>query len=172
MTFKAKTTKSPTPRKHAKLSHVKLAHRPHHQGGAGNHMDVAAAIRDLLENNAFKLANGRPGPYRLALALREGKLVLEVGGQPGETLLAVGLSLTPFKSIVRDYFAICESYDDAVREGGLARIEAVDMARRGLHNEAGEILRERLAGKIELDLATARRLFTLVCALLRREALP
>ena len=127
------------------------------------------AIADLLEANTFHPQGGEGGPYALRLSREDNRLVLEVSG-PGYTH-AHGLSLTPFRGIIRDYFMVCDSYFDAVRGASPQQIEALDMGRRGLHNEGSELLRERLAGKIETDLDTARRLFTLICALHRRTAL-
>jgi uncharacterized protein (UPF0262 family) len=123
------------------------------------------AIADLLEENSFQPAGGEGGPYSLRIAREDNRLVLEVSG-PGYQR-AHGLSLTPFRGTIKDYFLVCDSYFDAVRNSP-QQIEALDMGRRGLHNEGSELLRERLNGKIELDLDTARRLFTLICALHRR----
>ena len=123
------------------------------------------AIADLLEANSFQPAGGEGGPYRLRIAREDNRLVLEVSGSGYAR--AHGLSLTPFRGIIKDYFLVCDSYFDAVRNSP-QQIEALDMGRRGLHNAGSELLRERLAGKIELDLDTARRLFTLICALHRR----
>jgi uncharacterized protein (UPF0262 family) len=126
----------------------------------------STAIYDLLEDNHFKLSNGVPGPYHLILATLENRLVFDVRNQAQQNIVAFGLSMSPFRRIVKDYFDICESYYDAIRNANPAQIETIDMARRGLHNDGSEILRERLNGKAELDFDTARRLFTLVCALL------
>ena len=123
------------------------------------------AVADLLEENSFHPEGGAGGPYDLRLSREDNRLVLEVTG-PGYAR-AHGLSLTPFRGIIKDYFLVCDSYFEAVRNSP-QQIEALDMGRRGLHNEGSERLRERLAGKIELDLDTARRLFTLICALHRR----
>ncbi|WP_114964847.1 UPF0262 family protein [Alkalilacustris brevis] len=128
------------------------------------------AIFDLLEDNSFTLParEGRAaprGPFRLRLAIRERRLVIEVA-DAGETLVAaVHLSLGPFRQVVKDYYQICGSYFDAVKKLPPAQIEAIDMARRGIHNEGARILQERLKGKAELDIDTARRLFTLICVL-------
>ena len=124
------------------------------------------AIFDLLEENSFEPEGAAHGPYALKISLQDGRLALDVTG-PGFERRHL-LSMTPFKSIIRDYFMICESYYDAIRHAAPAQIETVDMGRRGLHNEGSEKLRERLDGKIALDLDTARRLFTLICALQRR----
>jgi uncharacterized protein (UPF0262 family) len=128
--------------------------------------DRKAAIYDLLEDNQFQLSNGVAGPYHLILANLENRLVFDVRNEAQQNIIAFGLSMTPFRRIVKDYFEICGSYYDAIRTANPAQIETIDMARRGLHNEGSEILRERLKGKAEMDLDTARRLFTLVCALL------
>jgi uncharacterized protein (UPF0262 family) len=126
------------------------------------------AIADLLELNHFQPAGGEGGPYHLRLAREDNRLILEVTGP--DYSRAHGLSLTPFRGIIKDYFMVCDSYFEAVRSSP-QQIEALDMGRRGLHNEGSELLRERLAGKIDCDLDTARRLFTLICALHRRTAL-
>ncbi len=128
----------------------------------------AVAAYDLVEQNSFRPLGQPPGPYALTLSLVEKRLVFDVRTAAGEPLVTHVLSLTPFRKIVKDYFLICESYHAAIRTGSPSRIEAIDMGRRGIHNEGSELLRERLAGKIEIDFDTARRLFTLVCALYRR----
>ena len=121
------------------------------------------AISDLLKDNYFEPAGGKGGPYQLRIGLLENRLDLEVrgGGVEARHLL----SLSPFRRIVRDYMEICRSYNDAVKGAGPAQIEAIDMGRRGLHNDGSEMLRDRLQGKVKTDLATSRRLFTLICAL-------
>ena len=125
------------------------------------------AIFDLLEKNEFALPNrdGATGPYKLNLAVRERRLVFDVRSEAEEPAAEFHLSLSPFRQIIKDYFQICESYFDAVKKLPPSQIEAIDMARRGLHNDGSETLKERLAGKIELDFDTARRLFTLICVL-------
>lgn len=127
------------------------------------------AIYDLLEENRFALParEGRPappGPYRLSLAIRERRLVFQVTADSG-TAGEFHLSLTPFNQVVKDYFQICGSYFDAVKRLPASQIEAIDMGRRGIHNEGSRILLERLKGKVDTDMATARRLFTLICVL-------
>jgi len=128
------------------------------------------AIFDLIEENRFALPGreGRPapaGPYRLRLAIRERRLIFEVATEAGDPAGEVHLSLTPLNQVIKDYFQICESYFDAVKRLPPAQIEAIDMGRRGIHDEGSRLLLERLAGKVETDLATARRLFTLICVL-------
>lgn len=128
------------------------------------------AMFDLLEDNSFVLpARGeRPvpaGPYRLDLSIKDNRLVFDVGTETEEPAAEFHLSLGPFRQVVKDYFQICESYFEAVKQLPPSQIEAIDMARRGIHNEGARVLQERLEGKAELDLDTARRLFTLVCVL-------
>ncbi len=121
------------------------------------------AMFDLLEENYFFPDGAEGGPYDLRIGLIENRLVLDVKGPAYERRHI--LSLSPFRPLIKDYFMICESYYQAIRNSTPAQIEALDMGRRGLHNEASELLRTRLAGKIDTDLDTARRLFTLICAL-------
>ena len=126
----------------------------------------AVAIFDLIEENSFRpVGDAGDGPYRLRLALAESRLVFAVSRESGDTVVTHMLSLTPFRRIVKDYYMICESYYDAIRSSTPSQIEAIDMGRRGLHNEGSQTLMDRLAGKIEVDFDTARRLFTLVCVL-------
>src|SRR5262245_28829038 len=126
----------------------------------------AVAIFDLIEENSFCPVNDEgPDPYRLKLSLMDAKLVFAISRESGEAVATHILSLTPFRRIVKDYFLICESYYDAIRSSTPSHIEAIDMGRRGLHNEGSQTLMDRLSGKIEVDFDTARRLFTLVCVL-------
>ncbi len=126
----------------------------------------AVAIFDLLEENSFAPANDEMGgPYRLTLSVAESRLVFNVARESGEPVAIHMLSLTPFKRVIKDYFLICESYYEAIRSASPSHIEAIDMGRRGLHNEGSQTLQDRLAGKIEVDFDTARRLFTLICVL-------
>ena len=124
----------------------------------------AVALFDLIEENDFVLV-GAPGPYRLHIGIFEQRLVFDVRDADDKKLRDIVLSLTPFRKVVKDYFLVCESYYAAIKKLSPSQIEALDMGRRGLHNEGSELLRERLEGKIEIDLDTARRLFTLICAL-------
>ncbi len=125
----------------------------------------AIAIYDLLENNHFEPVGCSEGPYRLRLSLEDNRLIFDIRDQGDGSLGRVPLPLMPFRRIIRDYFAICESYYDAIKRAAPSHIEAIDMGRRGLHNDGSELLRERLAGKIDIDHNTARRLFTLLCVL-------
>jgi len=122
------------------------------------------AIFDLLEQNYFR-PDGLEGPFRVKLRIEEDRLAIDLHDAQGEPLDTIRLALARFKRPVRDYFAICESYFKAVRSDSPKGLEAIDMARRSLHNEAAELLRECLAGRIEMDFDTARRLFTLICVL-------
>ncbi|HSG57468.1 MAG TPA: UPF0262 family protein, partial [Paracoccaceae bacterium] len=105
------------------------------------------------------------GPYRVGLAIREKRLVFDISTQAGEKAAEFHLSLSPFRQVIKDYWAICESYFDAVKTMPPSQIETIDMARRGIHNEGARVLQERLEGKAVIDTDTARRLFTLVCVL-------
>lgn len=123
------------------------------------------AIYDLVECNAFAIPGHHGGPYRLGISLQDGKLMLAVSSMAGGAVVSHGLSLQPLRSLVKDYLLLCATYYDAIRTATPSQIEAIDMGRRGLHDEGAEILGERLRGKIECDPGTLRRLFTLVTAL-------
>jgi uncharacterized protein (UPF0262 family) len=123
------------------------------------------AIFDLLERNAFALEGHDGGPYTLHLSLADNRLVFTVGDTDRAPIQHVMLSLSPFRRLVKDYFLICESYYAAIKTQPASKIEAIDMGRRGIHDEGSRLLQERLKGKIAVDIATARRLFTLLCAL-------
>jgi uncharacterized protein (UPF0262 family) len=125
----------------------------------------AVAIADLLVENSFEPRAALEGPFHLHLGVAENRLLLDIRDDEGRSLEQVVLPLSPFRKIVKDYFMICGSYYSAVREASPSRIEAIDMGRRALHNEGGEKLRERLADRVDVDLNTARRLFTLLCVL-------
>lgn len=131
------------------------------------------AIFDLLEGNHFKPlmahegSDGTPyaGPFRLHLSVEDGRLVMAIAREDGSPFHSIILALGRFRRPIREYFAICDSYYQAVRTSTPDQIETVDMARRGIHNDASVMLQERLADKVELDFDTARRLFTLICVL-------
>ena len=124
------------------------------------------AIFDLLEGNHFAPEGAEGGPYDLKIALIENRLVFDIRGPNFEKRHM--LSLSPFRGLIKDYFMVCDSYYQAIRGSTPSHIEALDMGRRGLHNEGAELMSERLHGKIAMDFETARRLFTLVCVLHQR----
>lgn len=128
----------------------------------------AVAIADLIEENLFRPIGAAEGPYRLKLSTTSGRLVFEIAAMDETPLVTHILSLAPLRRVMRDYFLICDSYYEAMRSATPMQIEAIDMGRRGIHNDGSQILRDRLAGKIEVDLDTARRLFTLISVLQRR----
>ncbi len=123
------------------------------------------AIFDLLEQNAFAPEGRNDGPYRLALSIVDGRLILAIGNEEDPEIITHMLSLTPFKRIIKDYFLVCDTYFAAIKTAPPSRIQAIDMGRKALHDEGTGILIERLSGKVNLDFDTARRLFTLICAL-------
>jgi uncharacterized protein (UPF0262 family) len=125
----------------------------------------AVAIYDLLEDNSFQPVDHDGGPYALHLSIAENRLVFDIRNEDGAPVMAHLFSLTPLRRIVKDYFLICDSYYKAIRTSTPSQIEAIDMGRRGLHNEGSELLMERLKEKIAVDFDTARRLFTLICVL-------
>jgi uncharacterized protein (UPF0262 family) len=123
------------------------------------------AIEDLIENNRFVPVGDYQGPYILHVRVEGQRLIFGIHTESDRPLGEIVLLLTPLRQIVRDYFIICESYFDSIRNAPPHKIEAIDMGRRGLHDEGSRMLRERLAGMVEIDFATARRLFTLICVL-------
>jgi len=128
------------------------------------------AIYDLIEENSFDLPTNpdRPvpdGPYKLFLSIVEGRLVFDIQTDGDEKVAEFHLSLSPFRQVVKDYFQICEAYFDAVKRLPPSQIEAIDMGRRGIHDEGSRVLQERLEGKVMIDGPTSRRLFTLICVL-------
>lgn len=123
------------------------------------------AIFDLLEDNTFGVVGHDGGPYRLRLSIQDRKLVFDIRLEDETPVTAFIFALGPFRRIVKDYFLVCESYFEAIKTASPSKIEAVDMGRRGLHNEGSQVLLDRLTDKIETDFDTARRLFTLICAL-------
>ncbi len=152
-----------------RISHIELDEATIIWRNADIEQERRVAIFDLIEENAFKpvrsFASGHDGPYRLKLAVEDGRLVLAVADDAGTELETVILGLGRFRRPIREYFAICDSYYQAIRKATATEIETIDMARRGIHNEAAEMLLERMEGKIETDFPTARRLFTLICVL-------
>ena len=152
-----------------RISHIELDEATILWRNADIEQERRIAIFDLIEDNSFKPARayaaGHEGPYRLRLSVADGRLELHISSEGGQLLEALVLGLGRFRRPIRDYFAICDSYYQAIRKATPAEIETIDMARRGIHNEAAELLLERLEGKVETDFATARRLFTLICVL-------
>jgi uncharacterized protein (UPF0262 family) len=123
------------------------------------------AIFDLIERNHFSVVGHDKGPYRLDLGIIDDRLTFTVAGEDGANVATFMLSLTPFRRVVKDYFAICDSYLEAIRGAPPSRIEAIDMGRRSVHDDGSRLLIERLKDKVDIDFATSRRLFTLICAL-------
>ena len=150
---------------HARLIEVMLDQASIGRNNAEVEHEREVAIFDLLEKNSFALEGHDGGPYTLNLSLADNRLVFTVGDTDRAPIQHVMLSLSPFRRLVKDYFLICESYYQAIKTQPASKIEAIDMGRRGLHDEGSQLLLERLKGKIAIDLATARRLFTLLCAL-------
>lgn len=152
-----------------RISHIELDEATILWRSADIEQERRVAIFDLIEENRFKplraFEAGHEGPYRLKLSVADGRLALEIADEQQRVLETLMLGLGRFRRSIREYFAICESYYQAIRKATAQEIETIDMARRGVHNEASELLLERLAGKVETDFPTARRLFTLICVL-------
>ena len=149
----------------ARLAEVEIDHDSISRARPDFVRDCEAAIADLLRDNAFELVGDDGGPYKLRIGTEEGRLLFDVTGGMQHPLRRVRLPLKPFARVIKDYIELCEVHYDAMRTHSRSRIEAMDMGRRGLHNEGAELLRERLADRIAVDRETARRLFTLICAL-------
>lgn len=135
------------------------------KGTPDQEQERAVAIYDLVEQNTFAVPDHGGGPYSLVISLHDAKLMLDICDFDDSTIVVHILSLSPFRRILKDYFLVCETYYDAIRTATPAQIEAIDMGRRALHNEGATLLEQRLAGKIDCDFDTIRRLFTLVTAL-------
>jgi len=152
--------------RHQRLNNVQLDEKTLVRRKPEVEHERAIAIYDLLEENYFCPVGEFRGPYSLHISLADNRLILDIRDEDDiGQLTEVTLPVSPFRSVVKDYFLICESYYNAIKKSTPSQIEAIDMGRRGLHNEGSELLRERLAGKIDVDFETARRLFTLVCIL-------
>ena len=123
------------------------------------------AISDLLETNRFKPKGSSTGPYRLALSVKENRLVFDIARESGTRVGRILLSLSPFRGIIKDYFLMCENYYEAIKHASSDRLQTLDMARRAVHNEGSEMLQTQLSDKLAMDFDTARRLFTLICVL-------
>ncbi|MBF0374600.1 MAG: UPF0262 family protein [Alphaproteobacteria bacterium] len=147
------------------LIHIQLDEKTTVRRKAEVEHERQVAIYDLIEENYFHPVGEFDGPYRLHISMEDNRLVLDVQSEAGDPLTRVMLPVSPFKTIVRDYFMICESYYEAIKKATPSKIEAIDMGRRGLHNEGSSLLRARLEGKVAIDHDTARRLFTLLCIL-------
>ena len=152
-----------------RIAHISLDEATIIWRNADVEQERRVAIFDLIEENTFKpvrsAERGANGPYRLQLSVVDGRLSMEVEDHAGEPLETLLIGLARFRRPIREYFAICDSYYQAIRKATPAEIETIDMARRGIHNHAAELLLERLDGKVETDFPTARRLFTLICVL-------
>lgn len=152
-----------------RIAHVTLDEETILWRNADVEQERRVAIYDLIEENRFKplraAQRGANGPYKLHLAVRDGRLAIEIRDESDRMVEALVLGLARFRRPIREYFAICESYYQAIRKATPAEIETIDMARRAIHDRAAELLMERLEGKVETDFATARRLFTLICVL-------
>ncbi len=135
------------------------------RGDRDQEQERATAIYDLVEENSFAAPGRDDGPYSLSIALQDSRLAFEVRTASHESVASFGFSLTPFRALLKDYFLICESYYAAIRTASPAQIEAIDRSRRALHDEGAELFAQRFAARIEIDGATARRLFALLCAL-------
>jgi uncharacterized protein (UPF0262 family) len=154
----------------AQLVHIEIDDRALPPPTAEIEQERKVAIFDLLEDNTFTLPDrddreAPDGPYRLNLAIRDRRLVFDIKTEEETQAAEFHLALGPFRQVVKDYFQICESYFAAVKKLPPSQIEAIDMARRGIHNEGARVLQERLDGKADVDIDTARRLFTLICVL-------
>jgi uncharacterized protein (UPF0262 family) len=150
---------------HRRLAKVALDEHSVVRRGPEIEHERAVAIYDLIEENRFAPIGDDGGPYSLFLAIEENRLVFDIRREDETPVGKVILALGPFRRIVKDYFTVCESYYAAIKTSSPSQIEAIDMGRRGLHNEGADLLLERLAGKIDTDTNTARRLFTLICVL-------
>jgi uncharacterized protein (UPF0262 family) len=151
--------------KDAKLVAITLDENSIGRSGPDIEHERAVAIYDLIEQNSFAPDGHGGGPYALHLSMAENRLVFDIRLADGTAVTAHLLSMTPFRKIVKDYFMICDSYYAAIRTATPDRIEAIDMGRRGLHDEGSNILMDRLKDKVTIDFDTARRLFTLICVL-------
>jgi uncharacterized protein (UPF0262 family) len=150
----------------ARIVHIELDRETLVSRSAEVEHERAVAIYDLLQENHFEPIGVFIGPYRIALSIQDAnRLVFDIQDEAESSQGEVSISLTPFRRIIRDYYQICESYLDAIKRFTPSQIETIDMARRGVHNEGSDILKERLSGKVKIDFDTARRLFTLICVL-------
>ena len=149
----------------ARIASIEIDEKSLAPAGPDADHERKVAIFDILEGNKFNLIGHDGGPYSVVLSLADNRLVFDVAETDGSPVRKLMLSLTTLRRVIKDYFMICDSYYDAIRSSTPSQIEAIDMGRRGLHNEGSQILSEKLADKVEVDFDTSRRLFTLVCAL-------
>lgn len=153
----------------SRISEIRLDEKSIIRRNADIEHERRVAIFDLLEDNYFApqtaYAHGYGGPFRLVLRLEDNRLAMDIFDLGGDLLETVILPLTPFRRTIKEYFLVCDSYFQAIKSASPRQIEAIDMGRRGLHNEGSELLKERLAERIVVDHDTARRLFTLLCVL-------
>jgi uncharacterized protein (UPF0262 family) len=149
----------------SKIASIDLDERTVVRRSADIEHERAVAIFDILEENHFQPNIEQPGPYNLKLAAEENRLIFDICSVEDAPLSRVPLALSGFRRVIKDYFTVCESYYDAIKTSSPSQIEAIDMGRRGLHNEGSAMLQETLSGRIEIDFDTARRLFTLLCVL-------
>ena len=150
---------------HNRLIGITLDENSLGRGTPDQEHERAIAIYDLIEKNLFAPEGGHTGPYTLKIGITGNRLMFDIRREDGAPVVAHILSLTPFRRIVKDYFMICDSYYQAIRTATPDRIEAIDMGRRGIHDEGSRTLQERLSGKVRVDFETARRLFTLISVL-------
>ena len=152
-----------------RISHIELDDATIIWRNADIEQERRIAIFDLIEENRFRPVRaseaGGEGPWRLRLAVSDGRLIMDIRDRADVPVETLGLGLARFRRPVREYFAICDSYYQAIRKATAQEIETIDMARRAIHDDAARLLLERLDGKAETDFATARRLFTLICVL-------
>ena len=152
-----------------RIAHISLDEETIIWRNADVEQERRVAIFDLIEENSFKplrsAARGANGPYRLHLAVMDGRLAMDIRSEDDQQLETLLIGLARFRRPIREYFAICDSYYQAIRKATPSEIETIDMARRGIHDHAAELLLERLDGKVDTDFPTARRLFTLICVL-------
>ena len=158
-------TSSSSPQSRDRLSDITLDPKSLGRVNANIEHEREVAIFDILDGNSFAIEGLDDGPYTLVLGIADDRLQMTIGTAETDVLVQHNVPLTPLKRIMKDYFLVCESYYDAVRTAPPARIQAIDVNRRGLHDEGSVVLREKLLTKIVVDNDTARRLFTLLCAL-------
>jgi uncharacterized protein (UPF0262 family) len=157
--------KSPEDKPQNRIVAVTLDEESIGRSGPDIEHERAIAIYDLIEQNVFAPNGADGGPFTLHLGITGNRLMFDIRREDGTPVVAHLLSLTPFRRVVKDYFMICDSYYQAIRTATPDKIEAIDMGRRGIHDEGSNALRERLEGKVHVDFETARRLFTLICVL-------